>query len=99
MKMALMRVNPLIRDWFKVVGAAPDLPAVDDVVGDWMRNHGVTYGDRIQAVHCYIDGMYDAALVWVVSTESGRVFAVSNPPVGRTLPLGPCPIHLETKVS
>lgn len=62
-----------------------------------MAEHRVQQGDTIQAVHVNVDGMHQAAPVWVVVTDAGLVRCVAQPPVARAGALWPSLVNLVTE--
>lgn len=89
-----MPVWPAVEQRPEASRARVDVIRPDRVVRTWMREHGVQHGDRIQAVHVEVDGMDDAAPVWVVVALSGLVVGVAEPPIGSTLPGGPAGVYV-----
>lgn len=58
-----------------------------------MRQHRVQNGDRIQAIYVQVNSMDYPAVVWVVIAVDGLVACIADPPIGGTIPPGPCPIY------
>lgn len=95
--MRSVRILSAVYPRLEVTGPGPDAIPVYQVVGTWMRDCGVQYGDEIQTVSAEIDGMDAPVWVWIVIARSGRVQCIADPPVGFVTPIGPLSVYFQSK--